>query len=147
MILIGKIALGLVGTAVAGVGLLCSEGFVEVNVVEKHPETHHIFVVAPAMLAPIGMHFVPRRHLAQAAREVKPYLPVIRAALDGLRDTEDVTLVEVQEPDEHVTVMKEGGSIIVDVKDKDETVHVSVPIRAMSSTIEELAAASPATQP
>jgi hypothetical protein len=147
MILIGKIALGLVGTAVAGVGLLCSEGFVEVNVVEKHPETHHIFVVAPAMLAPIGMHFVPRHHLAQAAREVKPYLPVIRAALDGLRDTEDVTLVEVQEPDEHVTVKKEGGSIIVDVRDKDETVHVSVPIRAMSSTIEELAAASPATQP
>jgi hypothetical protein len=147
MILIGKIALGLVGTAVAGVGLLCSEGFVEVNVVEKHPETHHIFVVAPAMLAPIGMHFVPGHHLAQAAREVKPYLPVIRAALDGLRDTEDVTLVEVQEPDEHVTVKKEGASIIVDVRDKDETVHVSVPIRAMSSTIEELAAASPATQP
>lgn len=147
MILIGKIALGLVGTAVAGVGLLCSEGFVEVNVVEKHPETHHIFVVAPAMLAPIGMHFVPRHHLAEAARQVKPYLPVIHAALDGLRDTEDVTLVEVQEPDEHVTVRKEGGSIIVDVRDKDETVHVSVPIRAVSSTIEELAAASPATQP
>ena len=147
MILIGKVALGLVGTAVAGVGLLCSEGFVEVNVVEKQPEAHHIFVVAPAMLAPIGMHFVPKHHLAQAAREVRPYLPVIRAALDGLRDADDVTLVEVTEPDEQVTVVKEGGSIIVDVKDKDETVHVSVPIRAMSSTIEELAAASPATQP
>lgn len=147
MILIGKIALGLVGTAVAGVGLLCSEGMVEVNVVEKHPETHHIFVVAPAMLAPIGMHFVPKRHLAEAAKQIGPYMPVIRAALEGLRDTEDVTLVEVREPGEHVTVVKNGGSIIVDVMDKDETVHVSVPIRAVSSTIEELAAASPATQP
>jgi hypothetical protein len=147
MILIGKIALGLVGTAVAGVGLLCSEGMVEVNVVEKHPEAHHIFVVAPAMLAPIGMHFVPKRHLAEAAEQVKPWMPMIRAALQGLRDTEDVTLVDVKEPGEHVTVVKNGGSIIVDVVDKDETVHVSVPIRAVSSTIEELAAASPATQP
>lgn len=147
MILVGKIALGLVGSMVAGVGLLCSEGLVEVNVVEKHPETHHIFVVAPAMLAPIGMHFVPKRHLAQAAEQIQPYMPVIRAALDGLRDTPDLTLVDVKGPGEHVTVVKNGGSIIVDVRDKDETVHVSVPIRAMSSTIEELAAASPATQP
>jgi hypothetical protein len=147
MILIGKVALGLMGTAVAGVGLLCSEGLVEVNVVEKHPEVHHVFVVAPAILAPIGMHFVPKRHLKEAAEQVKPWMPLIRAALDGLRDTDDITLVDVKEPGEHVTVVKNGGSIIVDVLDKDETVHVSVPIRAISSTIEELAAASPATQP
>jgi hypothetical protein len=147
MILVGKIALALMGTAVAGVGLLCSEGMVEVNVVEKSPEVHHIFVVAPALLAPIGMHFVPRRHLQDAARQVKPYMPVIRAALEGLRETADVTLVDVREPGEHVTVVKEGGSIVVDVQDKDETVHVSVPIRAVSSTIEELAAASSENQP
>jgi hypothetical protein len=147
MILIAKVALGLVGAAVAGVGLLCSEGMVEVKVVETHPEVHHVFVVAPAMLAPIGMHFVPRRHLAEAARQIKPYMPVIRAALEGLRDTDDLTLVEVKEPGEHVTVVKNGGSIVVDVLDKDETVHVEVPIRAISSTIEELVAASPATQP
>jgi prephenate dehydrogenase len=33
---------------------------------------------------------------------------------------------------------------VVDVNDNDETVHVSTPIRAMSSAIEELAAASAA---
>jgi hypothetical protein len=149
MILIGKIALGIAGTVVAGVGLLCSEGMVEVNVVERQPEAHHIFVMAPAMLMPIGMnisrHWAPQGELSRAAAEIRPWMPTIRAALDQLRDSEDITFVEVKEPGEHVRVAKSGGSIVVDVEDHDNTVHVSTPIRAISSTIEQLAAAAPTT--
>ena len=145
MVLFGKIALGIVGTALAGLGLLCSEGLIEVKVVERAPEVHHLYVIAPAMLVPIGMHFAPRRDLSHAAAEIKPWLPTIRAALEQLRDTDDVTLVEVREPGEHVRVAKEGGSIVVDVEDQDDTVYVSTPIRAISSTIEQLAAAGPST--
>jgi hypothetical protein len=143
VILLGKIALGIVGTAVAGVGVLCSEGMIEVKVVERQPEVHHVYVIAPAMLVPIGMHFAPQRDLSRAAAQIRPWLPTIRAALDQLRESDDVTLVEVKEPGEHVRVAKEGGSIVVDVQDEDETVHVSTPIRAISSTIEQLAASGP----
>ncbi len=66
-------------------------------------------------------------------------MPVIRAALDGLRESDDVVLVEVKEPDQHVEVEKLGGSIIVDVDDAGETVHVSAPLRAISDTVEQLA--------
>jgi hypothetical protein len=143
VILLGKIALGIVGTAVAGVGVLCSEGMIEVKVVERQPEVHHVYVIAPAMLVPIGMHFAPQRDLSRAAAQIRPWLPTIRAALGQLRETDDVTLVEVKEPGEHVRVAKEGGSIVVDVQDEDQTVHVSTPIRAISSTIEQLAASGP----
>ncbi|HEX2776284.1 MAG TPA: hypothetical protein VHN10_06560 [Candidatus Acidoferrales bacterium] len=143
MILLGKIALGIVGTAVAGVGVLCSEGMIEVKVVERKPEVHHVYVIAPAMLVPIGMHFAPQRDLSRAAAQIRPWMPTIRAALDQLRESDDVTLVEVKEPGEHVRVAKEGGSIVVDVQDENETVHVSTPIRAISSTIEQLAASGP----
>jgi len=143
VILFGKIALGIVGTAVAGVGVLCSEGMIEVKVVERQPEVHHVYVIAPAMLVPIGMHFAPQRDLSRAAAQIRPWLPTIRAALDQLRESDDVTLVEVKEPGEHVRVAKEGGSIVVDVQDENETVHVSTPIRAISSTIEQLAASGP----
>jgi hypothetical protein len=143
VILFGKIALGIVGTAVAGVGVLCSEGMIEVKVVERQPEVHHVYVIAPAMLVPIGMHFAPQRDLSRAARQIRPWLPTIRAALEQLRESDDVTLVEVKEPGEHVRVAKEGGSIVVDVYDENETVHVSTPIRAISSTIEQLAASGP----
>jgi hypothetical protein len=143
VILLGKIALGIVGTAVAGVGVLCSEGMIEVKVVERQPEVHHVYVIAPAMLVPIGMHFAPQRDLSRAAAQIRPWLPTIRAALEQLRESDDVTLVEVKEPGEHVRVAKEGGSIVVDVQDENETVHVSTPIRAISSTIEQLAASGP----
>jgi hypothetical protein len=143
VILLGKIALGIVGTAVAGVGVLCSEGMIEVKVVERQPEVHHVYVIAPAMLVPIGMHFAPQRDLSHAAAQIRPWMPTIRAALDQLRESDDVTLVEVKEPGEHVRVAKEGGSIVVDVQDENETVHVSTPIRAISSTIEQLAASGP----
>ncbi len=143
MILLGKIMLGAGGMALAGAGVLCSGGMVHVKVIEKHPQGTHIHVIAPAMLAPIAVHLAPQHALAEAAREILPHLPVIRATIDGLRDSEDIELVQVSEPHEHVRVAKEGGSIVVDVDDADDTMHVSAPIRAVSQTIEALAAVGP----
>ena len=142
MILLGKIVLGMAGVGMAGAGVLCSEGLVHVKVVEKQPQGFHINVIAPAMLAPIAVHFVPSRDLAPATQQIQPYMPVIRAALDGLRKSEDIVLVDVEEPGQHVHVSKSHGSIVVDVDDDDAIVHVSTPIRAISSTVEQLAVVS-----
>jgi hypothetical protein len=146
MVLLGKVVMGIAGTALAGLGLICSEGMIEVNVVEKQPETHHVYLLAPAMLVPIAMHFIPSRNLGHAAAEIKPWMPTIRAALEQLRAGEDLTLVEVREPGQHVIVAKSGGSMVVDVTDKDDIVHVSAPLRAIESTVEQVAAASPESQ-
>ena len=146
MILLGKIALGIAGTAVAGVSLLCSEGMIQVKVVEKRPEGHHIRVMAPALLLPIGMHFAPKDGIREASAEIQPWLPTIRAALAQLRECEDFAFVEVNEPGRQVRVVKSGGSLVVDVNDEEESVHVSAPIRTLSSAVEELAAAAPATE-
>jgi len=141
MILLAKIALGMAGAAVAGAGVLCSEGLVQVKVIEKQPQGVHIRMFAPAMLAPMAMHLAPRQSLAEATREIHPYLPVIRATMESLRQADDVVFVQVEGPGEHVKVQKLGGSIIVDVDDPDATVHVTAPIRAIASTMEQLAAA------
>ena len=146
MILLGKVALGIAGTAVAGVGLLCSEGMIQVKVVEKRPEGHHIRVIAPALLLPIGMHFAPKESISDASAEIQPWLPTIRAALAQLRECDDFAFVEVKEPGRHVRVAKSGGSLVVDVDSEEESVHVSAPIRAMSSAVEELAASAPAME-
>jgi len=146
MVLLGKVALGIAGTALAGIGVICSEGMIELNVVEKQPEVHHVYVLAPAMIVPIATHFVPSRKLGHAAAELKPWMPTIRAALEQLRASDDVTLVEVREPGQHVVVAKSGGSVVVDVTNQDDVVHVSAPIRAIESTVEQVAAARPETQ-
>ena len=142
MRLLGKIVLGIAGVGLVGAGILCSEGIVYVKVIEKKPQGLHLHIIAPAMLAPIAVRFTPRRDLAKATQEIQHYMPVIRAALDGLRHSDDIVFVEVKEPGEHVKVAKSGGSIVVDVDDAGDTVHVSTPIRAMSSTINQLAAAN-----
>ncbi len=162
MILLGKLVLGTAGVCIAGAGMLCSEGFVHVNVLEKGAEPHHIEVIAPAMIAPAAVRFAflsarvaspaarvspwvasnPQCEVAQAAWQVRAKLPFIHAALANLRDAGDFTLVEVDAPGEHVQVAKSGDSIVVDVNNSDATVHVSAPIRALSSTIDQFARAS-----
>lgn len=142
MILLGKIVLGMAGAGLAGVGVLCSEGMVQVKVIEKEPQGHHINVIAPALLGPIAVHFAPRREIENASRQIEPWLPVARAALESLREADDVVFVEVNDSNQHVKVAKSGGSIVVDVDDPGETVHVSTPIRAIQSTFEQIAAAS-----
>jgi hypothetical protein len=147
VLILGKCALGFAGAALIGTGVLCSEGLIRVEVVQKGPESHHIYVVVPALLAPIGVHFTPRENLAEASREIRPWLPTIRAALDTLGESDDITLVQVRQPGEEVHIAKIGGAIVVDIYDAENEVHVSTPIRAISSSIEELAAAAPSAQP
>lgn len=146
MIILGKIVLGGAATMLAGVSVLCSEGFVNVNVVEHQRHGNgpqHIHVIAPALLAPIALRLVPNDKLAEPARRIQPFIPTVRAALEGLSETDDMTLVEVSGRDEYALVRKDGGNLVVDVTDRDETVHVSVPLRAIDSTFEALAAAAP----
>lgn len=146
MILLGKVALGFAGTALAGAGLLCSQGLVQVNVVQKQAQGHHIHVVAPALLLTIGAHFAPKESMAEASAEIQPWMPTIRATLAQLRECDDIAFVEVSRPDQKVRVAKSGGSIVVDVESVEDSVHVSAPIRAMSSAVEELAAMAPASE-
>jgi hypothetical protein len=140
MILLGKIALSCAATVTAGAGLLCSEGFVNVKVIQNRPDAPHIHVIAPAPIVPIVARLVPQARIAKAADKIEPWLPTIRAALDGLSDSPDLTLVDVSGPDEHVHVAKEGASIVVDVTNPEASVHVSVPLTAIDSTVSAVAA-------
>lgn len=83
--------------------------------------------------------------MSEASAEIRPWLPTIRAALAQLRECDDIAFVEVKEPGQRVRVAKMGGSLVVDVNNEEEFAHVSAPIRAMTSAVEELAVAAPAT--
>ncbi|HKV29264.1 MAG TPA: hypothetical protein VJN90_13415 [Candidatus Acidoferrales bacterium] len=139
MLLLGKLGLGFLGTALVTGAIVSSEGFIHVKVHEKQTNGTHISLVVPAMIVPVTLKFVPNRYLAQGGTELRRYLPVIDAAISGLADCSDGPLVDVTDPDEHVSVVKSGGSIVVDVDDPNETVHVSVPLHATRSAIDEIA--------
>ena len=132
MIFLAKLGIGVLGTALVGGAALSSEGFIYVNVQEKHPGGTHVHVFVPAALV---------HNFADSAHDMREALPIIDAAIPALNECPDGVLVEVKDPGEHVLVTKRGGSIIVDVNDPDETVHVSVPLIAAQSAIHQIAEA------
>jgi hypothetical protein len=146
MLVLGKIALGMAAATVGATGLLCSEGFVNVKVVGHGHDHEHVHVIAPAILAPIIVRVAPVAQLNHAADKLDPWLPTVRAALDGLDNAPDMTLVEVSDPDDFVQVTKSDGSVVVDVANRDQSVHVSAPLRAIGSTVEALASRSDGSQ-
>jgi hypothetical protein len=142
MIILAKIGVGFMGAVLVGGAALCSEGFIHVKVEERQADGHHISLIVPAALVPMTLKFVPRQHLAEAAENLRANMAIIDAALPALEQCPDGVFVEVIDPGEHVVIAKSGGSIVVDVHDPDETVHVAVPLRAAESAIHEIAAAN-----
>jgi hypothetical protein len=142
MILLAKIGVGLLGTAMVAGAAVSSEGFIAIRVHEKQADGTHLNLIVPAALVPATLHFVPRAKLKDAGRDIRPYLPIIDAAIPALEDTPDGVLVEVRNPQEHVLIQKVGGSVVIDVNDHNEIVHVSVPLRAAQSSIHQIAAAN-----
>lgn len=142
MILLAKIGVGFLGTVLVSGAALSSEGFIHVKVQEKQADGTHISMMVPAAAVPIALRFVPNENLAQASANIKPYLPIIDAAIPALEKAPDGVLVEVEDPGEHVRIAKSGGSLVVDVNDQEDVVHVSVPLRAAQSSIHQIAAAN-----
>ncbi|MBO0910774.1 MAG: hypothetical protein J2P13_03180, partial [Acidobacteria bacterium] len=56
-------------------------------------------------------------------------------------ESADGVLVEVEDATDHVLITKRAGSIVVDVNDRNDVVHVSVPLRAARTAIHRIAEA------
>ncbi len=115
-----------------------SFGAISVSVTEKQPGGHHLWVPVPALVVPVGLRFVPREDLREAAAKLRPWLPAIRAASVELEKCDDARLVEVKNHEEHVTIEKHGGYLVIDVDSEEEKVHVSVPLAIAAEAVEEI---------
>jgi hypothetical protein len=142
MIFLAKLGVGILATAVVGSAALSSEGFIHVKVHEKQPDGNNVNLVLPAAVVPLTLAFVPKSRLADASANVRAYLPIIDAAIPALMRSPDGVLVEVVDPSEHVRIAKTGGSLVVDVNDKDDVVHVSVPLCAAQIALHQIAEAN-----
>ncbi|HJT70229.1 MAG TPA: hypothetical protein VJ731_08525 [Terriglobales bacterium] len=143
MIFLAKLGVGVLGTALVGGAAVSSEGFIHVKVHEKQPDGTNVNLIVPAALATTALYFVPARKFDRAPEELRQCLPIIDAAIPALRQAPDGVLVEVEEPDEHVRITKAGGSVVIDVNDSEDVVHVSVPLRAVQSAVHQIAEAAP----
>jgi hypothetical protein len=131
------------GTTVAFVALtgafLSSMGAVRVEVKSKQPGGEHVRVIAPGVLLPLGAMLVPKAKIHEAAHELQPWLPTVRAATEELLRCPDGPLMQIDNRQEHVKIAKIGDALVIDVDDAGETVHVTVPLRAAAYACNRLA--------
>ncbi|MBI1750882.1 MAG: hypothetical protein HY234_11360 [Acidobacteria bacterium] len=132
----------LTGTLVVA-GIVADGGMIAVKVHEKKPDGTNLRLYVPAVLVPIGMKFAPEEELCGAAEQAKEFLPAMRITAEELSRIPDGPLVEVSSAREKVSIVKSGGSLVVDVDGPGETVHVAVPLKMAKKVVRELEARAP----
>jgi hypothetical protein len=136
----GGVGTLLLGAALAGGALVYDMGGVWVSVKAKKPGGENIRLVVPAAAGPVALWLAPKEKIREAAKDARPWLPAIKAAAEELRNCPDGPLVEVTNPKEKVRIAKQGGALVIDVDDPNETVHVSVPLKAVGIMAAQLEA-------
>lgn len=116
-------------------------GMLVVDVHEKTPGGDRVHVEMPAVLIPMTMMCIPDfAHIDcdiddDEARYVGP---IMRAISSELRKMPDAEIVYVETSEEIVTVIKRGDNIIVDVDTPQETVHITMPVKALESVSKKM---------
>jgi hypothetical protein len=111
-------------------------GMMVVDVQEKLPGGDRVHVEMPAVLIPMTMMCIPDfAHIECDVDddEARYVGPIMRAISSELRKMPDAEIIHVETSDETVSVVKDGQNLIVDVDTPQETVHITLPIRAMES--------------
>lgn len=137
MVLLVKIGLG-VGAGVLMLGAYTfREGVIRVDVDEMRANGSHVHVWAPAALVPMVMHVVPDRdfHCAGNAAE---FMPALHQVAKELAKYPEMTLVELQDGEEHAVVRTHEGSLTIDVDSPEEHVHVKCPLAMIDDLAHEL---------
>jgi hypothetical protein len=112
-----------------------------IAVVKLHDKVHgkNIFLPVPVGLMNFGLNMVPGEMLSQVSEDLGPHRKIVQSLANELENIPDTDFVEVQGRQEHVLVSKSGRNLIIDVQTEDETVYVSVPIRATGNIVAKLA--------
>lgn len=140
-IVAGLAVCGLLLFTLAGAAFI-SAGTVYVSVEEKGSDGFSISIPVPVNLASTALSFIPEEELQEIREEIGPWMPVVNAVLAELARCPDGPLVEVENDRETVSIVKQGGKLVIDVDNRDETVHLSVPIRGVEKLVRKLGGSS-----
>lgn len=139
MLILAKVALGLGVTTAAAGAYVFHEGVIRVDVDEHRDGGTHMHFWVPATVVSTGLHFVPREKLQCTAKDVRPYLPVLRELSKELGKYPNAELVDVADGEDHVRISMVDGKIQIDaVSHEGDVVHVTVPARVLRDAADQL---------
>ena len=138
--MIVKIAIGFLA-AILGLFSACTVVVLNAGVgsVSVKNEEISLWLPLPMVLAEAGVWFIPAEELEDVRRDLAPVKGLVLAGVAELEECPDVTLVEVNTPEEKVLILKEGNDLVVDVDSQSEgEVHVKLPIRSVERILRSL---------
>jgi len=139
MLILAKVALGLGVTVAAAGAYAFHEGVIRVDVDEQRNGGTHVHFWVPTTVVSTGLHFVPQEKMQSTARDVRPYLPVLREISKELEKYPNAELVNVAKGEDHVRIAMNHGKIQIDaVSHEGDVVHVTVPARALRDVADQL---------
>lgn len=143
MVLLAKIALGFGATVALAGAYTFREGLLRVDVDESRGQGSHVHVWLPAAIVPMAMHFVPRNKMQEAGEKAGRFMPLVRAIAKELQRYPETELVEVTDGEEHVQIRTHHGSLLIDVSEPGQEVHVACPLATIDDVSSELASFAP----
>jgi hypothetical protein len=143
MMILAKLGLGIASTVVFASVYTFREGVIRVDVDEQREGGSHVHFWVPAAAVPMAMHFVPKQHLREAACHASEFMPLVQIVTKELRRYPDTTFVDVEDGEDHVRVSTVGTKLQIDVVNRQESVHVAVPLATVHDVAAELAAGAP----
>jgi hypothetical protein len=124
LLALGTLPVGLLTAAAAVFGPTVA--VIEVN--EGGEDGHRFVVPLPLPVVRGTLLVSPAKDLLAENPDWKRVAPAAGRLLEELWKAPDAVLVRVSEPDESVTIRKQGGTIRIDVTGESERVRVRVPI-------------------
>ncbi len=118
---------------------IMSQGMIWVEVQERSGDQMHLQIPIPVSLVSLAVAAVPNDEIVKATKDAAQWLPAIEAACRELERIPDTVLVEVHDKQDNVRIEKRGGSLYLDVDSREEEVHVSFPVHAVTDIVAEIA--------
>ena len=93
----------------------------------------------------MAMHMVPSRHFRHMGEEAQRFMPLLHVIAKELDRYPEAEFVEIQDGPQHARVRTHNGSLLVDVDEPDEHVHVACPLVTIDDIATQLASSAPAS--
>lgn len=107
-------------------------GITSVRVHDKQ-EDFHLYIPVPAAMIQAGLSVASAAgafdEIGPMPEQARAWMPMARAAVEALAEAPDAVLVEVESPDEHVRITKDGSRLLIQVRSPEADVDVAVPAR------------------
>jgi hypothetical protein len=104
----------------------------QISIHDKHDGTRLVLPVPIGLVSAVASSHLSVHCSDADRRDLENVRAVMNEAAKSLENIPDMVLLEVEDGNDHVTLRKSGGNLLLEVNSPDSRVNITVPRRALS---------------